>query len=474
MKKKYICFVLLVAADYLALLLSFYLAFLTRKLVLPVIFPSLLARPPLFSAYLSHSYLLLIWITVFGYGKLYTKRYTAQEDTRILINSNMIAFAMIAIAVFITKDYFLYSRMIIVMALFFSIGILPIIRYFTKRLLIRIHVWGKRVLIIGSPDGTSSVIEAIAQNRTMGYEIVGCLTDDRTRIGQSISGVPILGHFDEIEQWKEKTRFEDIIVSFPNIQSERLIGLLKRWDAMSETIRYIPQTGDLITTGIEIENIGKVLTLVLRKNLHKPWNLLVKIILEFCLSLVLVIPLAPFFLIIGIAIKLDSKGPIFFRQQRYGRRGKMINIIKMRTMYLDAGERLSAFLRKNPDAQGEWETYRKLKAHDPRVTRIGSFLRKYSLDELPQIINVFKGDMSLVGPRPYLREELEEIKHEKSILFQVKPGITGLWQISGRSHLSFEERLNLDEYYIRNWSLWMDLMILVKTIRAAASGHGAF
>lgn len=218
MKKKYICFVLLVAADYLALILSFYLAFLTRKLVLPVIFPSLLARPPLFSAYLSHSYLLLIWITVFGYEKLYTKRYTAQEDTRILINSNMIAFAIIAIAVFITKDYFLYSRMIIVMALFFSIGILPIIRYFTKRLLIRIHVWKKRVLIIGSPDGTSSVIEAIAQNRTMGYEIVGCLTDDRTRIGQSISGVPILGHFDEIEHWKEKTRFED-----PTFDSKRHI-----------------------------------------------------------------------------------------------------------------------------------------------------------------------------------------------------------------------------------------------------------
>ena len=184
--------------------------------------------------------------------------------------------------------------------------------------------------------------------------------------------------------------------------------------------------------------------------------------------------LVPYFLIMGIVIKLDSKGPVFFRQERYGRRGKMINVIKMRTMHLDADARLSAFLQKNPVAREEWETYRKLKVHDPRVTRIGAFLRKYSLDELPQIANVFKGDMSLVGPRPYLREELEEIKHEKSILFQVKPGITGLWQISGRSHLSFEERLNLDEAYIRNWSLWMDLTILVKTIRTAASGHGAF
>jgi lipopolysaccharide/colanic/teichoic acid biosynthesis glycosyltransferase len=115
-----------------------------------------------------------------------------------------------------------------------------------------------------------------------------------------------------------------------------------------------------------------------------------------------------------------------------------------------------------------------LKAYDPRVTRIGSFLRKFSLDELPQIINVFRGEMSLVGPRPYLREELEEIEQDQSILLQVRPGITGLWQISGRSNLSFEERLNLDEYYVRNWSLWMDLMILVRTFGAAASGHGAF
>jgi undecaprenyl-phosphate galactose phosphotransferase len=474
MKKKYICFVLLVAGDCVALFISFYLAFITRKIVLPVIFPTLLSRPPLFSAFLSHSYLVLIWIVVFGYEKLYIKRQTALEDARILIKSNMIAFAMIAVAVFITKGYFQYSRIIIVLAWSFSFGVLPIVRYIVKLLLIRIHLWKKRVLVIGSPEGASSVIEAIARNRTLGYDIVGCLTDDRTHIGESISGVPILGHFDEIEMWKEKTGFEDIIVSFPNIHSERLIGLLKRWDAMSETIRYIPQTGDLMTTGIEIENIGNVLALVLRKNLHKPWNLLVKRILEFGASLVLMILLVPYFLIMGIVIKLDSKGPVFFRQERYGRRGKMINVIKMRTMHLDADARLSAFLQKNPVAREEWETYRKLKVHDPRVTRIGAFLRKYSLDELPQIANVFKGDMSLVGPRPYLREELEEIKHEKSILFQVKPGITGLWQISGRSHLSFEERLNLDEAYIRNWSLWMDLTILVKTTRAAASGHGAF
>jgi undecaprenyl-phosphate galactose phosphotransferase len=243
---------------------------------------------------------------------------------------------------------------------------------------------------------------------------------------------------------------------------------------VSDTIRYIPRTGDLITTGIEIENIGKVLSLVVRKNLHKPWNILMKTLFEFILAVILLVPLLPVFLIIAAAIRLDSRGPAFFRQERYGKRGKPIKVIKFRSMHLDADRRLDEYLKNHPDAREEWTTYKKLKASDPRVTRVGAFLRKFSLDELPQVLNVLLGDMSLVGPRPYLHEELEEVKQMKSILFQVKPGVTGLWQTSGRSLVPFEERLRLDEYYIRNWSLWMDLLILMKTVKVTASGHGAF
>lgn len=143
-------------------------------------------------------------------------------------------------------------------------------------------------------------------------------------------------------------------------------------------------------------------------------------------------------------------------------------------MYLDADRRLEEYLKQNPDARGEWSTYKKLKGFDPRVTRVGAFLRKFSLDELPQVLNVLRGDMSLVGPRRYIHEELEEVVQMKSILFQVKPGMTGLWQTSGRSLVPFEERLKLDEYYIRNWSVWIDLLILMKTIKVTLSGHGAF
>ena len=125
-------------------------------------------------------------------------------------------------------------------------------------------------------------------------------------------------------------------------------------------------------------------------------------------------------------------------------------------------------------ARREWEQYKKLKSCDPRVTRVGKFLRKYSLDELPQFLNILKGDMSLAGPRPYIMEELKEVESLKSVILQVKPGITGLWQISGRSSLPFKERIKIDEYYIRNWSLWLDIIILLKTFRVTTSGSGAF
>ncbi len=474
MKKKVISFTCLVGCDCLAILLSLSLAFLIRAEILPALFPSYRQRPVLFSAYISRAYMLLLWISVFFYEKLYTKRHSFWEEARYLVKSSTLSFALITVAVFVTKQYFPFSRAIILMAWLLSLIVLPLLRYLIKIILLHLSFWKKRVIIIGTTTSTSSLIEAIRQNKTMGYEIVGCLTDQKAKIGQFISDVPILGHYEQIEDWKKRTGFEDIIVTLPYIPRDKLISLLKRWEAISDKIRYIPQTGDLVTTGIEIENVGKVLSLVVRKNLHKPWNILIKTVFEFILSVILIILLIPVFLVIAVAIRLDSRGPIFFTQERCGKRGKVIKVVKFRSMHPDADRRLEEYLCENPDAQKEWLQYKKLKSGDPRVTRVGKFLRKYSLDELPQLLNVLTGDMSIVGPRPYIQEELEEVRHDKSLLFRVRPGITGLWQTSGRSLVPFSERLNLDEYYIRNWSLWLDIIILIKTIKVAASGQGAF
>lgn len=474
MKKKIVSFFALFFSDMFCIFLCFLFAFLIRKEILPSLIFELQERPVYIEGYFRQFYMYLLWAMVFSYEKLYTKRFTIWEETRLLLKSTTIAFAMVMIIVFITAQYLKFSRMVIILAWLFSIILLPCFRYITKILLIKFDLWKKKVIIIGTAESSAPLIKSIEQNRTLGYEIVGCLSGHKTRFVNSINGYDILGHYDDIEIWKIKTRFEDIIVTLPDVPRNRMISLMRTWEQLSENIRYIPRMGDLITTGVEIENIGKVLALTVRKNLHKPWNILIKKIFEYIITVCMLIICIPIFLVIALIVKLTSRGPVFYIQERGGKRGKKINVIKFRSMYINSTERLRHHLQDNPDAQKEWARYKKLKSFDPRVTKVGKFLRKCSLDELPQIFNVLKGDMNLVGPRPYILEELEDEDGIKSILFQVRPGITGLWQISGRSELPFQERLNLDENYIRNWSLWMDIVILLKTFRAALSGKGAF
>jgi len=377
-------------------------------------------------------------------------------------------------AVFLAMRQVYFSRLVIVSAWMISIILLPFFRFIIKTLLIKFDLWKKKVIILGTVESSSSLIQSIKENSILGYEIVGCLSDDPGQIGKLISGVKVLGHLDDIEEWKKKTGFDDIMVTLPDVQRDKLIPLLKRWEQISDSIRYIPRTGDLISTGVEIENIGKTLSLAIRKNLHKPWNVFSKMIVEYFMTLILFVVSLPLFFVIAIAIKLDSSGPVFFLQDRCGKRRKSIRVIKFRSMYANAASRLENYLQSNPKASQEWKQYKKLKSFDPRVTRVGKFLRKYSLDELPQLLNILKGDMSLVGPRPYIMEELKEVESLKSVILQVKPGITGLWQISGRSSLPFNERIKIDEYYIRNWSIWLDMIILLKTFRVTTSGSDAF
>jgi undecaprenyl-phosphate galactose phosphotransferase len=212
----------------------------------------------------------------------------------------------------------------------------------------------------------------------------------------------------------------------------------------------------------------------LQNKLLDPKRMALKRVIELMLAIVLLPLLLPLIFFIGVAIILDSKGPIFYSQERIGKGGKPFKCLKFRTMYRDADSRLKEILDKDEKAREEWQKYFKLK-NDPRVTRVGKFLRKTSLDELPQIFNVLKGEMSFVGPRPVLRRELEEYYKEFSRYYcEVRPGITGLWQISGRNELDYEQRVRLDVWYVLNWSLWLDFVIFVKTIKVVLSGKGAY
>jgi undecaprenyl-phosphate galactose phosphotransferase len=216
------------------------------------------------------------------------------------------------------------------------------------------------------------------------------------------------------------------------------------------------------------------MTIILTEKKIKSKYWLIKRCFDFIFSLGVITIGAPFFILIGLIIYLNSPGPIFYTHARIGKQGKMFKLIKFRTMHINADKHLISLLQNNPSLQEEWNKYYKLK-DDPRVFPFGKFLRKTSLDELPQFFNVLKGDMSVVGPRPIVEEELiKYVKQEQTQLLSVKPGITGLWQISGRSNLGWTERIKLEKAYIYHSSFTYDMWIILKTIQVILTSKGAY
>jgi len=223
----------------------------------------------------------------------------------------------------------------------------------------------------------------------------------------------------------------------------------------------------------EATDVGRLLMLETRNRLLMPWPRLAKRALDVACTMALAFIALPLSAIIAALIKLDSRGPVFYRHSRIGRDGRRIKIWKFRTMTPDANGLLEWHLRAHPEMAAEWRRNHKLR-RDPRVTCLGRFLRRTSLDELPQLLNVLRGDMSLVGPRPIVTEEIEKYSDAYRVYTRVRPGLTGLWQVSGRNDASYDERVALDTYYVRNWSPWLDAYLLARTVTAVLARAGAY
>jgi undecaprenyl-phosphate galactose phosphotransferase len=235
---------------------------------------------------------------------------------------------------------------------------------------------------------------------------------------------------------------------------------------VAENILIVPDLTEAPVLGVEVLGLMEDRALLLRvpNNLLKPWNLALKRAFDLVVACALVVILAPVIAAAAVAVALDSPGPAFHVEPRVGRKRTLFPCLKLRTMYRDAGHLLDAYIADHAAAAAEWRRYRKLRFFDPRVTRFGRILRRYSLDELPQLFNVVRGEMSLVGPRPYLPSEMAALEHDG--MCDVRPGMTGLWQVSGKNALALSERARLERWYVNNWSLWLDVIVLVKTIPA--------
>lgn len=286
-----------------------------------------------------------------------------------------------------------------------------------------------------------------------------------------VDGVPLVGDLSLAPVLATRLDIPYAVLAMPGVDSSKLLQIVERIGGKFTHLLIIPDLFGFATMGVPAKSLGGILGVEVRQQLLLPGPRLAKRCMDLMLTLIGSIFVLPFLLLIAALIKLDSKGPVFYTQKRLGKDGSYFSAYKFRTMHGDGEARLKAILDADPALRAEYDIYHKLKK-DPRVTRIGRFLRKFSLDEFPQLLNVLRGDMSLVGPRPYIERELTEMSGQEKIILRAPPGMTGMWQVSDRNATSFAQRVQIDVYYVRNWSPWLDIHILAKTFGVVIKGSG--
>lgn len=372
-------------------------------------------------------------------------------------------FCIIALYVFKSSNYLSRSYIVI----FFMISFLSL--YLFRQLLVktcnRLNILKTPVIFVGNGKATEDIIYFTNHNNCFGIKVAD-IVEEIEDINQLRKNI-----ISRIEQLKVKT----IIIAIPNLEKNKLLDLVEDIQPLVRNLMFVPNTIGVPVYNIEIKKIyqSNMILLGIKNNLAKRTNRRIKRVFDLIIGSIIFIVILPILLIIAILIKIDSKGPIFFNAKRIGKNGKLFKCYKFRSMYQNADELLIKHLNNNPELKDQWNKFQKLKENDIRVTKIGFFIRKYSLDELPQIFNVLKGDMSLVGPRPYLPREKELMNSFYNIIITTLPGITGYWQVSGRSNVTFKKRLEMDNWYIRNWSIWIDIIFLIKTVKVVFCSKGA-
>lgn len=357
--------------------------------------------------------------------------------------------------------------------LFSFIGLI-VMRYILKCFLDERKVFKIPLLIIGAQKEALAFTRSINSDIGMSsYNIVG-LISDQTPV-KELQGYPLLGDFNNIEKIIKNTGINNVLIAVPYLDQAKLKNIIHRAQPLVKNIYIIPNLTAIPMGGIDVETFftEKIMLIRIRNNLERRFNRIIKYLFDMIVTIVGTICISPLLIAIAIWIYKDSPGPVIFKHIRVGKDGKEFPCYKFRSMCIDAKEKLEELLQNNPEARAEWERDFKLK-HDPRITKSGAFLRKTSLDELPQLFNVLKGEMSLVGPRPIIKAEMERYGEHIDDYLMVRPGIAGMWQCSGRNDIDYTERVQMDSWYVRNWSVWLDIMILWRTFKAVFAKKGAY
>lgn len=358
---------------------------------------------------------------------------------------------------------YLYAGILIVLFLTLArVGMRLALEYLRSR-----GIGVDRALVVGGGEIGRAIMRNVLAQPSLGYRIEGFVDDDPTK--DAIGTFHLLGSTDELTRILAERRIDEVIVTLPWHARDKIMRIIEASDTAGARVKIVPDLFQLSLSKIAVDAVGGIPLIGVKDASISGGALALKramdVILAALLLVILLIPMG----LIALIIKLSSPGPALFAQQRVGRGGALFTAYKFRTMHVGADAEKSSLEHLN-EAKGPLFKIR----NDPRRTSIGKWLRRTSIDELPQLWNVLRGDMSLVGPRPPLPNEVAQYKEWHKRRLDVAPGVTGLWQVSGRSELTFDEMVMLDLYYIENWSPWMDLWILIKTIPALLTARGAY
>ena len=406
-----------------------------------------------------------ITVLVFAQAGLYRQRERRPGAGRIF--SSLIVVALIVLAFGIGTDYDFATSGLIPTAVVVStltIGILRAAYYSVSLELMRAMGIRRRVVLVGEGEDLARLRASLAATRGgLEYEFVGAI------VTEGVRGLRRLGTREELPAVLEEVRPDEVILSEAQLDERTVFEIVEQAHRQGIKVRLVPDTTEVLVQRGEYVPGPGVPLFELRPPVLTGWDWALKRTFDFVVSVLVAVLLLPLWLLVVLAIKLDSRGPVFFVDRRIGVGEREFGMLKFRTMVADAPA-LQPTLEEANEAEGALFKIR----DDPRVTRVGRVLRRLSLDEFPQIVNVIKGEMSLVGPRPLPLRDYAQLEDWHRIRYSVLPGMTGLWQISGRSGLTFDDLVRLDFTYLENWSIWLDITIIVRTIPAVLMGRGAY
>jgi Undecaprenyl-phosphate galactose phosphotransferase WbaP len=453
----------LIVSDVLAVLASTVCASLLRNLLLNG------TSAPITSTVLAALILTLCSLT--GAGLYPGTTLNPVEELRRSTLSITLGFLALWSSTFFLRDLS-ESRLLYLLDFSMALFMVPGLRSLTRSMFATRRWWGCPAIILGYGAVGKMIHRTLAKNAGIGLKPIAVLDDDPSKyldVEQSMIRGPI-------SRCLELASSETIpygIICMPGLTREQLLRVVEQYEHCFGHLIVIPNVIGMTSLGVNARDLGGVIGLEVTRQLLRPSARIAKRCLDLLLTMMLAPLVCALTAICAILIKLEDGGPVFYANERIGFRGKLFKPWKMRSMVLNADQKLEQHLAEHPEEAEEWRRNQKLKV-DPRVTRVGKWLRKTSLDELPQFWNVLIGEMSVVGPRPMLQNQVALYGSSINLYCQVRPGITGLWQVSGRNKLTFSDRVTLDKYVIQNWSVWLDVYILSRTAKVVLFAEGAY